>query len=95
MKVHQRKKLDFPELSEEAGESQRAAQEQIQRLLARLSARERAILTLRFFLCLASIVMLSLCPEHCEWCLRFRLPQDEDRSMVLKVYTILAGSAGG
>jgi RNA polymerase sigma factor (sigma-70 family) len=40
---------DIPELSEEAGARQRAAQEHIQRLLALLSSRERAILTLRFF----------------------------------------------
>ena len=29
-------------------------------------------------LCLASIVMLRLCPEHREWYLRLRLPQDQD-----------------
>src|SRR5581483_7385168 len=37
--------------------------------------------------------MLRLCPEHCEWFLR--LPQDQDRSLILKVHTRSAGSPGG
>src|SRR5437868_4081981 len=39
--------------------------------------------------------MLSLCPERREWCLRLRLPQDQDRGMILKVHTRIAGSPGG
>src|SRR5258708_34071998 len=37
--------------------------------------------------------MLNLCPEHREWCLW--LPQDQDRSLILKVHTRIAGSPGG
>src|SRR6266568_3278433 len=37
--------------------------------------------------------MLNLCPEHREWCLR--LPQDQDRSMILKGHTRIAGRPGG
>src|SRR6266550_4343742 len=36
--------------------------------------------------------MLTECPHHREWCLR--LPQDQDRSMILKVHTSIAGSPG-
>src|SRR5215471_4316579 len=43
--------------------------------------------------CLASIVILSLCPEHREW--HLRLPQDQDRSLILKVHTRSAGRPGG
>src|ERR1019366_897087 len=37
--------------------------------------------------------MLRLCPEHREWDLR--LPQDQDRSLILKVHTGSAGSSRG
>src|SRR5258708_40126797 len=37
--------------------------------------------------------MLNLCPEHREWCLW--LPQDQDRSLILKVHTRIAGRPGG
>src|SRR6266566_5759462 len=36
--------------------------------------------------------MLPLCPEHREWYLR--LPQDQDRSLILKVHTRSAGRPG-
>src|SRR5258708_22775664 len=39
--------------------------------------------------------MLRLCPEHREWDLRLRLPQDQDRSLILKVHTRIAGGSGG
>src|SRR5258708_38895919 len=39
--------------------------------------------------------MLRLCPEHREWDLRLRLPQDQDRGMILKIHTRGAGSPGG
>src|SRR5258708_2742794 len=39
--------------------------------------------------------MLRLCPEHREWYLRLRLPQDQDWSMILKVLTRSAGSSRG
>src|SRR5260370_21686272 len=39
--------------------------------------------------------MLGLCPEHREWDLRLRLPQDQDRSLILKVHTRITGSPGG
>src|SRR5579864_6789095 len=37
--------------------------------------------------------MLHLCPEHREWYLR--LPQDQDRSLILKGHTRSAGHPGG
>src|SRR5436309_9868756 len=37
--------------------------------------------------------MLTECPDHCDWCLG--LPQDQDRSMILKGHTSIAGSPGG
>src|SRR6266566_5185766 len=37
--------------------------------------------------------MLEVCPDHREWCLW--LPQDQDRSMILIVHTLIAGSPGG
>src|SRR6266567_7650244 len=39
--------------------------------------------------------MLRLCPEHREWYIRLRLPQDQDRSLILKVHTCSAGRSGG
>src|SRR6266699_5530184 len=39
--------------------------------------------------------MLRLCPEHREWDLRLRLPQDQDRRMILEVHTSIAGSPSG
>src|SRR5947209_8660214 len=42
---------------------------------------------------LSLIVILSVCPQHREW--RLRLPQDQDRSLILKGHTSIAGSPGG
>src|SRR6266852_5968339 len=39
--------------------------------------------------------MLTECPEHREWRWRFRLPQDQDRSLILKGHTRIAGRPGG
>src|SRR6266852_9766032 len=37
--------------------------------------------------------MLGLWPDHREWCLR--LPQDQDRSLILIGHTLIAGRPGG
>src|SRR5215469_8089735 len=39
------------------------------------------------------MVILRLCPKHREW--DFRLPQDQDRSLILVVHTCIAGCPGG
>src|SRR6266568_6111830 len=44
---------------------------------------------------LSLIVILGVCPEHREGHLRLRVPQDQDRSMILEIHTRSAGSSGG